>query len=468
MPKRNLLLLCVVSAICIVAWMARDRGAHGRRFGEVMELIDRTYLEPVSSDKLFEAAMAGVFSRLDEHSAWLAKGQSGTLEGAADKAFAGVGLELSIDDISGELAVLSPVIGSPAWRAGIVAGQTILAIDGISTAGMGIKDAVAALRGTAGTEVALELATLPDDPQLMVGDDGQPLISRTEVLVREPVRAETVLGDRRLADGSWNWFVEGEPGIALVRITGFGSHTATDLDKALAAITATAPRGLILDLRGNSGGLIPVAVEVCDRFLDEGVILYTRTRRAADARASAREVGPDTKAGLEARQATPGSALREVPLVVLLDGLTAHAAEIVAASLQDHHRAVLVGSRSFGRGTMQSLVSLASGEGLLKLTTAEYLRPRAIPIDRGSSAGDDDPWGVTPDRGQEITPTGEKLEAVRIWRRGRDALKRGEREGVFLDTVADEAGSAAVLPRHIDPVLARGLAALAVGGDSQP
>ena len=468
MPKRNLLLLCVVSAICLVAWMARDRGAHARRFGEVMELIDRTYLDPVSSDKLFEAAMAGVFSRLDEHSVWLAKGQSGTVEGAPDKAFAGVGLELSIDDISGELAVLSPVIGSPAWRAGIVAGQTILAIDGIPTAGMRIKDAVAALRGTAGTDVVLELATSPDDPQVMVGDDGQPLVSRTEVLVREQVRTETVLGDRRLADGSWDWFVEGEPGIALVRITGFGSHTAADLDNALAAIAVAKPRGLILDLRGNSGGLIPVAVEVCDRFLDEGVVLYTRTRRTADAQRSAGSVAPDAKAGLEVRQATPGSVLQGVPLVVLLDGLTAHAAEIVAAALQDHHRAVLVGSRSFGRGTMQSLVSLASDAGLLRLTTAEYLRPRAIPIDRGSSDGDDDPWGVAPDRGQEITPTGEKLEAVRIWRRGRDTLNRGENAGVTLSMGADQAGSAAVLPRHVDPVLAHGLAAFSVGGDSQP
>ena len=207
---------------------------------------------------------------------------------------------------------------------------------------------------------------------------------------------------------------------------------------------------------------------MCDRFLDDGVILYTRTRRAADARRQARGMDPDPKTGLEVRQATPGSALREVPVVVLLDGLTAHAAEIVAAALQDQHRAVLVGSRSFGRGTVQSLVSLASGEGLLKLTTAEYLRPRAIPIDRKSSAGDDEPWGVAPDRGQEITPTGEKLEAVRIWRRGRDALKRGDSEGGGLDMAADQAGSAAVLPRHIDPVLALGLAALAIGGNSQP
>jgi carboxyl-terminal processing protease len=425
MPKRNLLLLFLTTVVCILAWMARDRGVHGRRFGEVLAAIEQRHLEPVDPRALFDAAMAGVFSKLDEHSAFVTDDERRALDAALDQEFGGVGLELAIDESDGTLVVESPIVQSPAWRAGITAGDRILAIDGVSTRGMTLKAAVAALRGPPGVAVSLA-----------VGDAG-----RVVDLERELVRTESVLGDRRLDDGAWDWFLEGEPGVAYLRITSFGDHTLEDLDRAIAAIEANpALCGLILDLRGNPGGLLPVAIEVSDRFLAEGVIVTTRDRT-------------DTR---DVRRATAAVACAGVPMAVLVDGLSASAAEIVAAALQDNGRAVVVGSRSFGKGTVQSIVPLSNGRSLLKLTTSEYLRPSSANIHRRADYG---VWGVSPDPRNEIAPPAQTLEAVKAWRRKRDAVPAPGGAGRSAATVDGE--STAGLPRHVDPILARALEVLA-------
>lgn len=425
MPKRNLLLVFLTTVVCILAWMARDRGLHGRTFGEVMAAIERRHLEPVDPESLFGAAMDGVFSKLDEHSAFIADDARAALDAALDQEFGGVGLELAIDDREGGLVVESPILNSPAWRAGIAAGDRILAIDGMSTRGMHLKEAVAALRGAAGTAVSIT-----------VGDQ-----ARVIPLEREIVRTESVLGDRRRSDGSWEWFVEGEPGIVHLRITSFGEHTLEDLDRAITEIgTAQSPRGVILDLRGNPGGLLSTAIEVSDRFLDEGVIVSTRGRDVAAGR----------NAALDIRRAKAGSVFGGLPMVVLVDGLTASAGEIVAASLQDNGRATIVGSRSFGKGTVQSIVPLSDGRSLLKLTTSEYLRPSQANIHRREG---DAEWGVSPEPRNEINPPAQTLETVKAWRAARDVVSPPG-AAVSPPTTPD---SAAALPRHVDPVIARAL-----------
>lgn len=425
MPKRNLLLLFLTTVVCVLAWMARDRGVHGRRFGEVMAAIEQRHLDPLDPQALFDAAMAGVFSKLDEHSAFVTDDDRRALDAALDQEFGGVGLELAIDERDGTLVVESPIAQSPAWRAGITAGDRILAIDGVSTRGMTLKAAVAALRGPPGAAVSLA-----------VGDAG-----RVIELEREMVRTESVLGDRRRDDGAWDWFLEGEPGVAYLRITSFGDHTLEDLDRAIAAIEANPELcGLILDLRGNPGGLLPVAVEVSDRFLAEGVIVTTRDRT-------------DTR---DVRRATAAVACVGLPMTVLVDGLSASAAEIVAAALQDNGRAVVVGSRSFGKGTVQSIVPLSDGRSLLKLTTSEYLRPSNANIHRRE---DGEAWGVSPDPRNEIAPPAQTLEAVKAWRRKRDAVPAPAGADRSAPAVGGE--SSASLPRHVDPILARALEVLA-------
>ena len=449
MPKRNLVILALAVLAALVAWAARRSGEHARLYGEVTGHLRRSYLEPVEDEALFDAAMQGVFERLDGQTGLVS---AATLPGASDdagesEAVAGVGLELALDP-SGTPLVSTPVAGSPAWRAGIAAGDRIVAIDGVPTAGMRLKDAVGALRGAAGTEVVVEVAPPAGDSPETRDERGALLGSRRVELRRETLRTETVAGDRRRADGSWDFFLEGEEGVALVRVSAFSPSTVDDLDRACAEIAAAGPpRALILDLRGNRGGLLASAVEVCDRFLDGGVIVSTRRRDAE----------PDR---FEVRRALPGELLDAVPMVVLVDGLTASSAEVVAACLQDNRRATVVGSRTFGKGTVQSILPLSDGRSALRMTTAEYLRPSLANIHRHPHHADADVWGVSPDPGHEITPTAGVLEAVRAWRSRRDAIPRHP-AAVHPTATAD--ASAGALPRQVDPAVARALAAFGGG-----
>ena len=472
MPKRNLFVLIMMVVTAVVAWLARDRAGHGRRFAEVLGAIERTYLEPVDQQSLFDAAMEGVFSRLDEHSAFVVGDRRDQLESLLDQEFGGVGLELAKPDPHGGIAVVSPVFGSPAWHAGIAAGDQILAIDGVSTLPMPLVEAFRRLRGRPGAAVLLSVASPLAASSVAEGADGS---ARDIALVREIVRTESVLGDRRRGDGTWEWMVEGEPAAATIRITNFGERTADELRRAVEAITSRMtvaeeqaeqqpegheqPEGykqaegykqrssgvLILDLRGNAGGLLSAAVEVCDIFLDDGVIVSTKGRVLGGQGAGDAETTGDV------RRATRGAALADLPMAVLVDGLTASAAEVVAACLQDHGRAIVVGSRTFGKGTVQSILPLSDGSGLLKLTTSEYLRPSRANIHRRSDDNDSDiDWGVSPDRGCEITPTGRQIEALQAWRRIRDVVPA---KGGMSGPAQSESQSSQ--PRRVDPVLAK-------------
>jgi len=447
MPKRNLFVLLLMIAVAGVSWLARDRAGHGRRFAEVLGAIERSYLEPVDQQSLFDAAMEGVFSQLDEHSSFVAGVRRAQLETMLDQEFGGVGLELTLSGAARELTVLSPVVGAPAWRSGIAAGDRIRAIDGVPTNRMTLEQALNRLRGQPGTPVVLAIVAASGgtpDQDLVTADaaygNNDPV--RNVPLVREIVKIESVLGDRRRPDGSWDWAIEGEPGCVIIRIESFGERTVDELRRAIDAIgDGTAQGGVILDLRGNSGGLLSAAVEVSDLFLDEGVIVSTRGRGSREADDDGEDSAP-----LDVRRATRGAALAGLPMAVLIDGLTASAAEVVAACLQDHRRAIVVGSRSFGKGTVQSILPLSDGSGLVKLTTSEYRRPNRTNIHRRIDDTVDAEWGVSPDLGCEITPTGRQSEAIEAWRRIRDVA-----------SVQPQTQSMAALPRHIDPVLARAI-----------
>ncbi|MFM8735773.1 MAG: S41 family peptidase [Pirellulales bacterium] len=445
MPKRNLILLVLVSLTSLAAYAARERSAAGRRFGEVVSLVEDAYIDPVDAEALGDTAVDAVLDTLDEHSAYVRGAGRVDLEAALDQRFGGVGLELTIDEESRMPIVASPVIDSPAWRAGIRAGDRIEAVEGRTTLGVPLREIVSLLRGRMGERVALRVARPASrdaatlDPAVVPADDAE---RREVTLVREVIETDSVVGDRRREDGGWDWMLEGEHGIALVRISVFGERTAAELATAVDAIAAGGDlRGFVLDLRGNPGGLLTAAVEVCDLFLDEGVIVHTRRRQP-----------PGGDNAVEPRRATPGARLVGVPMVVLVDGLTASAAEIVAACLQDAGRATIVGSRTFGKGTVQSILTLADDRGLLKLTTGEYLRPSRTSIHRRAEDGDDATWGVTPDAGWEVAPTAESSTRLAAWRRARDAA------GPVPGSMVSRA-----LPREIDAVLRRGLEAVSAG-----
>ncbi len=442
-PKRNVALLIVICLSCLAAYAAREQAAPGRRFGEVLSLVESSYYERIDEEDLFEAAVDAAIARLDENSAYIRGDGRSDLEAALDQKFGGVGLELTIDERHGVPVVASPVLASPAWRAGVRAGDRIEQIDGHATSGEPLREIVARLRGPVGDSVALRIShpSIESAGTLDPAADTRGAVERRDVtLVREVIETESVSGDRRGPEGRWEWLLEDELGVGYLRIASFGERTVAEISAALDAVEATGVvHGLVIDLRGNPGGLLSAAVDACDLLLEEGVIVHTRTRRAGDG----------VEAALDARRATAGAKLVGVPIVVLVDGLTASAAEIVAACLQDAGRATVVGSRTFGKGTVQSILPLSDDRGLLKLTTSEYLRPSRHGIHRRAGDGDDDTWGVSPDPGCEISPTAETNARVAAWRRARDAV------GPVPPWMA-----ASGRPRDIDPILARGLDAI--------
>lgn len=312
-----------------------------RTFTAVLSLVKQAYVEDVDDRRLMQAAIRGMLVGLDPHSEYLEAKELAQLTEDTSGSYPGLGLEVTT--LEGSLRVISPIDDTPAARAGIKAGDTILRIDNIPVQAENLGDAVDLLRGKPGSEVVLSIfregASAPQDFKLK----------------RETIRVASVRG--RMLD----------PGYAYLRVSQFQAETGSDLRKRIAALqkeNAKPLLGAVLDLRSNPGGLLTAAVEVSDLLLDEGGIVTTRGRiREAEM----------------AFRATPGDALEGAPVVVLIDNGSASAAEIVAGALKDNHRALLMGQRSFGKGSVQTILSL-DDERAVKLTTARYYTPSGISI----------------------------------------------------------------------------------------
>jgi carboxyl-terminal processing protease len=228
-------------------------------------------------------------------------------------------------------------------------------------------------------------------------------------MVREIITIESILGDRRGEKGQWEFQLETDPRIAHIRIASFGERTATELKAVLERIIARGAKAVVLDLRDNSGGALKAAVDVCKLLLPAGrTIVKTR--------------GRDPELGYEYATTEDGE-YTSLPVVVLVNQHSASAAEIVAACLQDHRRAAVAGQRSYGKGTVQQLLPLESGQSLLKLTWASFWRPSGKRIHRPANAKDDDTWGVVPDKGLERTLTADEYAAYQKYRADRDMLR---------------------------------------------
>ncbi|APZ41744.1 S41 family peptidase [Acidihalobacter ferrooxydans] len=307
-----------------------------RTFVEVMQRIKQDYVEPVSDKTLLDNAIKGMVTGLDPHSAYLDAKSYKQLRIDTTGKFGGLGIVVAAD--KGFIKVISPIDGTPAQRAGIKAGDIIIRINGTSVRDMGLDQAVQMMRGKPGSTVKLEIAR---------PGTAKPL---NFTLKREIIKVDSVKS-RML-----------EPGFGYVRISSFQSNTTADLQRALRTLDAQnkAPlKGLVLDLRNNPGGLLNAAVGVSNTFLNKGLIVYTKGRIAdADRRF----------------KATAGDLLHGAPIVVLVNGGTASAAEIVSGALQDNHRAIIVGTRTFGKGSVQTILPL-SRDTALKITTALYYTP---------------------------------------------------------------------------------------------
>jgi carboxyl-terminal processing protease len=309
-------------------------------FSDVLDIVQENYVQEVKSEELVEGAISGMLRTLDPHSSYLDPDAYKELQVETKGSFGGIGIEITIRD--GMLTVVSPLEGTPAYELGIQAGDQILRVDGEPTKEMTLMEAVKKMRGPKGTNVVLTIMreefTKPQDF----------VITRATIAIKS-VRSKTL-----------------EPGYGYIRLSQFQSSTARDLRKEIAKLEKEnkSLKGLVLDLRNNPGGLLDQAVKVSDEFLNEGLIVYTGGRlKSQDMR-------------FEAHMNTrPHS----YPIVVLVNEGSASAAEIVAGALQDHKRAVVVGVKTFGKGSVQTVMPLRNGAAL-RLTTAIYYTPNGRSI----------------------------------------------------------------------------------------
>ena len=335
-----------------------------RLLAEVLERVKQEYVEPLDDHRLMENAVRGLVTNLDPHSQFLDSEEYEEVRISTTGNYSGVGLEVNTRD--GEIVVIAPIEGTPAFEAGVLSGDVIRSIDGVTVSHDNVGDAIARLRGKAGTQVRLTVER-KGEPEPLAFD-----LTRSNVQVHS-VRARTL-----------------EPGFGYVRISHFSETTDKDLRRALATLRrGDEPplRGLVLDMRNNPGGVLDAAVAVSDEFLDGGVIVTASGRgREANFRHEAR----------------PGDLVNGAPIVVMVNGGSASASEIVAGALQDHDRATVVGTQTFGKGSVQTVMPLSDGRAI-KLTTSRYYTPSGDSISGR---------GISPDIVLEAEQPGGTVAAV--------------------------------------------------------
>lgn len=320
-----------------------------RNLSDIFSRIKSDYVEPVEDKVLLENAIKGMLSGLDPHSTYLNPDEYKELKIGTTGEFGGLGIQVGMED--GFVKVISPIDDTPAFRAGIESGDLIVRLDDKSVKGMSLNEAVKIMRGKPGSKIELTIARKGEDKPLVI------------VVTRAIIKVDSVK-NRML-----------EPGFGYVRISNFQSKTPRDLLKAVNTLKKESKeklKGLILDLRNNPGGVLNAAADVSDLFINKGKLVYTEGRVE------------NSKFEFNAK---PGDIMNGAPIVVLINGGSASASEIVAGALQDHHRAVLMGSKSFGKGSVQTIQELRSG-GAVKITTARYFTPKGRSI-QGE--------GITPD-----------------------------------------------------------------------
>ena len=321
-----------------------------RAFADVFNAIKQGYVEPVEDKKLITHAISGMLSNLDPHSAYLDVEAFKDLQVGTQGEFGGLGIEVGMED--GFVKVISPIEDTPAFRAGVQAGDLIVKLDDTPVKGMSLNDAVKRMRGKPSTRITLTIMRKGETAPIVV------TLTREVIKVRS-VRSNVV-----------------EPGYGYVRVAQFQENTAASLVEHLGKLTREGPlKGLVLDLRNDPGGLLHGAVGVAGAFLPAETLVVSTDGRAEDAKREYRVIPEDYLRGRrdDFLRALPPE-IRDVPMVVLVNGGSASASEIVAGALQDHKRAVVMGTQTFGKGSVQTILPLNNNTAI-KLTTARYYTP---------------------------------------------------------------------------------------------
>ncbi|MEO0466247.1 MAG: S41 family peptidase [Pseudomonadota bacterium] len=337
-------------------------------FAEILARARADYVTEIDEADAMEAAIDGMLTSLDPHSSYLSPDDFRSMQVQASGEYGGLGIEVTMED--GFLKVVTPMDDTPASEAGIESGDLLTAIDGRPIIGQTLSDAVKDIRGPVGSEITLTVLR-----------EGQDTFDVT--LAREVIRPKSV---------TWKTI---EDDIAYLRVSTFNERTTDLLEESISGIKTdigSRPAGIVLDLRNNGGGLLDQAVSVSDKFLSGGEVVSTQGRRAAD---------------IERYNARAGEEFRGVPIVVLINGGSASASEIVAGALQDRDRATVLGMTSFGKGSVQTVIPLGAEKGAIRLTTARYYTPAGRTI---QSSGIDPDLEVSQRR-----VSAEELESLRRW-----------------------------------------------------
>ena len=401
--QRNLFLLLSVALVVLVTILgvgnyvdrlAADENNEDvykgvRLLGDVARLIRKYYVSEVDNRKLYEHAAQGMLQGQDRFSSFIPEDELPDFRKHIEGTFGGIGIV--IGQRNGWLMVISPIEDGPSFREGVMAGDRFIEINGKSTDGMSLDAAVKLLTGKPGTKVVFKViheATLEKEEF---------------TITREIIHIKTVKGMQRDEEGRWNFMVVEEEGIAYIRVTSFTNDTVADLKKAIEEARSQGMKSLILDLRFNGGGVLEKgAVAVVDLFIDKGVIVSTRGRADSP----------------EIYEASEEGTLENFPMVVLVNNRSASASEIVAGALQDHHRAIVVGERTFGKGSVQRILRVENNRSAVRLTVAKYYLPSGRCLHRED---DEEIWGVDPLI--EVKMTAKEYADVFIARRESEVIR---------------------------------------------
>ncbi len=360
---------------------------------EIVTQIEQNYVKELDRSELMTTAIKAIIGKLDQQSDFLSEEDLAQVNRQLDQKVAGVGARLKFDKESGQVLVETPLPGSPAAKGGLRPGDRIIEIDGQPAggfpAGKELEAVVKLIHGPVGEPITLGIRHPGSEEVLQLK------------LVRDVVRLPSVLGVSYNAEQAWEFMLDEQRKVAYIRLTAIGRQSPAEMGAALDELTARGMQGLVLDLRNNPGGLLDQAVAICNLFVESGTIVTVKGRTGKEQIFSAKDEG----------------VFSGFPMALLVNSNTASASEIIAACLQDHHRAVVIGERTFGQGLVKSLIQLEGGKSALKLPTSAYYRPSGKNMHRYPESKDSDDWGVRPDPNYEVIfSEEEKKGREKCWR----------------------------------------------------
>lgn len=369
MTGRNIRFLVIAIVGCIACAFQAKRYRSVSDIALAIDIVDHLYVDNVDRAKLSEDALSGMISNLDPYSGYIPPEKVDVFRAQIEQNFAGIGVVISKTE-AGPLKIARTIHNAPAEKAGLKVGELIISVDGHDLAPLTTDQASKLMRGAPNTSIRLGIRSADDDQ------------TRDVEIRRAIIDTPSVVGDYRDTSGNTVYRMQADPRIAYIHMSVYGEHSAQEMEKFLTEQTKDA-KAVIFDLRDNAGGLLDTARDICDMFLDSGTIVSTEGRV------------PDAGTLIEAE---PGVLLpKEIPLIILMDAGSASASEVTAACLQDWGRAKIAGQRSYGKGSVQSVIDMDGGRARLRLTTAYWFSPKHRKIHRDLENKAQTQWGIDPD-----------------------------------------------------------------------